>query len=604
MARPRHALVSRRRPRGAARATALEIHPVLEAAGLSPTQLAAIERRSGARAAAALQARPYRLVQEIPDISFQTADTIACKLGTGKASPTRLQAGIFATLQQAVRQGHTGLPLPTAIRRATRLLGVPRTVVEDYCLRSVLSVGGAFLVEQHGTETFFTSRVLRQLEDRVAQALADHLSLPSLPLLPDAEARAAQVATAEGLNADQAQALLSAVRCPITLVTGGPGTGKSFFCRAVAHLAARSHVSLLAGAPTGRAAQRLIELTGLPAMTLHRLLDFDPHAQTFRRNGDWPLEAALVLVDEVSMVDLFLFDALLAALPLGAHLVLLSDVDQLPSVGPGQVLADLIAAERAPVIYFTQLYRRAAGSHITASAHAVRAGLLPRLTDEPRAECRLIEVPDPQQAIARIVALVTDELPAATGCDPSSDIQVLCPLNQGEAGTVVLNQALQQRLNPAGRRVPLAERELRVGDRVLITQNNYHLGVFNGDAGIVVGARTRPLQVVVRTAQGDVGFSDQEVEQLTLGYAVSVHKAQGGEFPVVVIFLHDLHAPLLQRAVLYTAMTRAKQRCVIVGTRAALRQAVETQHAVQRYTGFAAALQRALPPRPRLHVSA
>jgi exodeoxyribonuclease V alpha subunit len=604
MARKRVSLVSRRQlSRRVSRATAPEFRSVLEAAQLSPTQLTAIERRYGVRAANALQAHPYRLVHEIPGISFQTADTIARKLGTSKASPARLQAGILAVLQQAVRQGHTGLPMPTAIRRATRLLGVPRTVVEEYCLRGVLAGGGAFVVEQHGAETFFTSRALRHVEDRVAEALAEHLSMPALSFLPHTEEQVARVAAAEGLNAAQQQALQSTLVHPVTIVTGGPGSGKSFFCRAVATLATRSHVSLLAGAPTGRAAQRLIELTGLPAVTLHRLLDFDPQTQTFRRNADCPLDAALVLVDEVSMVDLFLFDALLAALPLEVHLVLLGDVDQLPSVGPGQVLADLIAAESVPVVRFTQIYRRAAGSHITASAHAVRAGVLPLLTDDPQAECRFIEAPDPQQAITRIVELVTDELPATTGCDPLTDIQVLCPLNQGEAGTLVLNQALQQRLNPAGRRAPLEERELRIGDRVLITQNNYRLGVFNGDAGIVVRASTRPLQVVVRTAQGEVAFIGKEVEQLILGYAVSVHKAQGGEFPIVVIFLHDLHAPLLQRTVLYTAMTRAKQRCVIVGTQTALWQAVETHHAVQRYTGFAAALQRALPTHHRSHAS-
>jgi exodeoxyribonuclease V alpha subunit len=585
------------------RATALGLRSVLEAAQLSPTQLTAIERRYGARAADALQAHPYRLVHDIPGVSFQTADTIARTFGIGKASPARLQAGILAVLQQAVRQGHTGLPMPTAIRRATRLLGVPRTVVEEYCLRGVLAGGGAFVVEQHGTETFFTSRALRHVEDRVAEALAEHVSMPARSFLPHAEEHVARVVTAEGLNAAQQQALQSTLVHPVTLVTGGPGTGKSFFCRAVAALAAHHHLSLLAGAPTGRAAQRLIELAGLPAMTLHRLLDFDPHTQTFRRNAECPLDAVLVLVDEVSMVDLFLFDALLAALPLGAHLVLLGDVDQLPSVGPGQLLADLIAADVVSVIRFTQIYRRAAGSTITASAHAVRAGMLPLLRDDPEAECRFLEVLDPQQAIACIVELVADELPAATGCDPMTDIQVLCPLNQGAAGTIVLNQALQQRLNPGGRRVPLEERELRIGDRVLITQNNYRLGVFNGDAGIVVRASTQPLQVVVRTAQGDVKFVGKEVEQVTLGYAVSVHKAQGGEFPVVVVFLHDLHAPLLQRTVLYTAMTRAKQCCVIVGTQTALRQAVETHHAVQRYTGFAAALQRALPPRHRSQVA-
>lgn len=603
MTRKRGSVVRQRQTsRGVSHAVTAEVRAVLEAAPLSPTQLTAINRRYGARTAAAVQAQPYRLVHDIPGVSFQTADTIARQLGIGKASPARLQAGILAVLQQAVRQGHTGLPMPAAIRRATRLLGVPYAVVEEYCLRGVLAGGGAFVVEQHGAETFFTSRALRHVEDRVAETLAEHVSLPAPPFLPHVEEQVARVAAAEGLNAAQQQALQSTLVHPVTIVTGGPGTGKSFFCRAVATLAARHHLSLLAGAPTGRAAQRLIELTGLPAMTLHRLLDFDPQTQTFRRNADCPLDAALVLVDEVSMVDLFLFDTLLAALPLGAHLVLLGDVDQLPSVGPGQVLADLIATDVVPVIRFTQLYRRAAGSTITASAHAVRAGVLPLLTDDPQAECRFLEVPDPQQAMARIVELVTDALPATTGCDPLTDIQVLCPLNQGEAGTIVLNQALQQRLNPAGRRAPLEERELRIGDRVLITQNNYRLGVFNGDAGIVVRASTRPLQVVVRTTQGEVAFLGKEVEQLTLGYAVSVHKAQGGEFPCVVIFLHDLHAPLLQRTVLYTAMTRAQQCCVIVGTQTALRQAVETHRAVQRYTGFAAALQRALPPRHRSQV--
>jgi len=598
MARRRETIVPQRRPaRGASPPTSAELHSALQAAQLNAAQLTAIERRYGARAAAALRAHPYRLVQEIPGVSFQSADTIARKLGMGKASPARLQAGILAVLHQAVQQGHTGLPLPVIVRRAAQLLGVSRTVVEEYCLRSVLAGGGAFVVEQHGPETFFTSRALRQVEDRAAEALADHLSLPSLPLLPDAEQRALQVAAEEGLNAAQTEALLSTVRHPVTLITGGPGTGKSFFCRAVAKLAARHQLSLLAGAPTGRAAQRLTELAEIPALTLHRMLEYHPGTQLFQRNRDWPLSAALVLVDEVSMVDLFLFDALLAALPLGTHLVLLGDVDQLPSVGPGQVLADLIAADVAPVIRFTQIYRRAAGSGVSTSAHAVCAGVVPPLTDDPHADCRFVEEADPQRAVTRIVDLVTEELPVTTGCDPFTDIQVLCPLNQGEAGTVVLNRALQQRLNATGRPVQLETGELRIGDRVLITQNNYRLGVFNGEAGIVSRARLRPPQVTVSTAHGDVTFTGKEIEQLTLGYAVSVHKAQGGEFPVVVIFLHDLHAPLLQRTVLYTAMTRAKRHCVIVGAATALQRAVETHQSVQRYTSLAAALQRAVPYR-------
>lgn len=494
------------------------------------------------------------------------------------------------------RAGHTGLPLPTLLRRATRLLGVSYPLVEEYCLRSVLAGGSAFVVEQHGPDTFFTSRAVRQVEERVAEMVAEHLSIPMLPISPHAEELAARVAAAVGLHAAQAAALRSTVCHPITLVTGGPGTGKSFFCRAVGQYAAQQHVPLVAGAPTGRAAQRLLELTELPAMTLHRLLEFDPQTQRFQRHAECPLEAAIVLVDEMSMVDLFLFEALLTALPLGAHLVLLGDVDQLPSVGPGQVLADLIAADILPVIRFTQIYRQTAGSGITTSAHAVRSGIVPALTEDPQADCRFLAVHDPAQGIARVVDLVSEELPATRGCDPFA-IQVLCPLNQGAAGTIVLNSALQARLNPTGRRIPGEAHTLRVGDRVLVTQNNYRLGVFNGEAGIILGVTTRPLQMEVRTTQGDVTFVGQEVEQLTLGYAVSVHKAQGGEFPVVVLWLHDVHAPLLQRTVLYTAMTRAQQHCVIVGTATALQRAVTTSHAVQRFTGFAAALQRARPHR-------
>lgn len=572
------------------------VRALLDAAPLTAAQRTALARRAGAQGGAWVRAHPYRLLQALPDLPFAVVDTFARRCGAGKTQPARLQAGLVAVLQQALRQGHTGLPLSLLLRRASRLLEVSRTVLEEYCLRSVFTSGSAFLVEAQGTETFFTSRALRQVEEQVAERVAEHVSLPVLPLTPQADTHAAQLAIALGLHAEQAAALRSAVLHPLTIVTGGPGTGKSFFCRAVAQFAAQHQLPLLAGAPTGRAAQRLTELTGVPALTLHRMLEYDPHTQRFQRHAECPLDAALVLADEMSMVDVFLFAALLAAVPLGAHLVLVGDEEQLPSVGPGQVLADLLAADIAPVVRFTQGYRQTAGSGIAVCAQAIRAGVAPELTTDPQAECRLLEVADPAQGVARIVELVSEELPAQWGYAPEQ-IQVLCPLNQGEAGTHVLNQALQARLNPTGREILGTAPPLRVGDRVMVTQNNYRLGVFNGETGVISGARTRPLHVDVRTAQGAVTFVGPEVAQLTLGYAVSVHKAQGGEFPVVVVFLHDVHAPLLQRPVLYTALTRAQQRCVLVGTRTAVQQAVHTQQAVHRFTGLAAALQRACPHR-------
>src|SRR5258705_4881490 len=238
------------------------VQAAVAAAPLSTSQRTAIQRRYGAGTTATLRSQPYRLLQDIPGLSFPTVDTLARRLGAGKASPARLQAGILAVLHQAIRQGHTGLPMPTAIRRATRLLGVPRVLVEDYCLRSVLAGGGTFVAEAHGTDTFFTSRALRQVEERVAEMVAEHVSMPLLPVTPDAAAQAAQVATEVGLNVEQAAALHSTVLHPFTIVTGGPGTGKSFFCRAVAQFAAQHQIPLLAGAPTARAPHRFIDLTG------------------------------------------------------------------------------------------------------------------------------------------------------------------------------------------------------------------------------------------------------------------------------------------------------------------------------------------------------
>ena len=304
----------------------------------------------------------------------------------------------------------------------------------------------------------------------------------------------------------------------------------------------------------------------------------------------------MLVIDETSMVDLFVFDAVLRALPLTARLVLIGDVDQLPSVGPGQVLADVIAAGVASTVRFTQLYRRSAESQITVSAHQIRDGQMPRLTDNPQSDCRFLEETDPERAIARVVELVAHEIPATLDIDPRTDIQVLAPLNIGPIGTQALNRALQQRLNPDGQRVHLLpDHEFRVGDRVIVTENNYRLNVFNGDAGTLVRALPEKHVAVVQTGSDEVAFVGKELAALTLGYATSVHRAQGGEFPVVVIVLHDLHAPLLQRTLLYTALTRAKRLCVIVGTRSAITQAIHNVRAVHRYTGLVSAIEHAGP---------
>jgi exodeoxyribonuclease V alpha subunit len=482
------------------------------------------------------------------------------------------------------------------IKRTAALLQIAQPIVEEQCLQGALQVGGHFLVTQQGTRTFLALLDVRRLEERLAQALADRSRLPLPPLVPKVEEISRQIAQTYLLNSEQQRAFHAALTYPLTVVTGGPGTGKSFFCQALAEIATRYHIPILAAAPTGRAAQRLSELSGLPAATLHRLLEYQPTTGTFTRNADTPLATSLLVVDETSMVDLPLAEHMLNALPLTARLVLIGDTDQLPSVGPGQVLADIIASDVAQTIRLTQLYRRAEDSLITVNAHRIRAGELPLFSEDPRADFRFVEESDPQRAVERVVELVARVIPEETHLNPLTDIQVLCPMNQGEIGTRVLNRALQQQLNPLGRGVQLGpDSEFRIGDRVLITQNNYRLGLFNGEAGMLVQAHSHKQLAVVDTGKEKAVFVGKELDALTLGYAVSVHRAQGGEYPVTVLLLHDVHAPLLQRTLLYTAITRAKQLCIVVGTASALAQAVQNTRALQRYTGLAAAMQQARP---------
>ncbi|HKA55075.1 MAG TPA: AAA family ATPase [Candidatus Binatia bacterium] len=585
------------RRRTAAAQPSAEFVALLQAAHLSAAQVQHIQRHYGAAAVTTVRAHPYRLAQEIDGVSFQAADTVARRLGRSRTDLERLRAGICETLRRALQAGHTCLPLSMVVKRTAALLQVPQAAVEEQCWQGALEVGGQFLVKQQGRATLITLLDMWRVEERVAQALADRVRVPLPPLLPDAEEITPQVARTYALNAEQRQALHATLTGTLTVVTGGPGTGKSFFCQALAEIASRYQVPILAAAPTGRAAQRLTELSGLPAATLHRLLEYQPATGTFARHAEAPLPTSLLVVDEASMLDLFLADHTLDALPLGARLVLIGDTDQLPSVGPGQVLADVIASGIARTVRLSQLYRRTEESLITVNAHRVRAGEPPLFAPEPQADFRFVEEADPRQAIDRVVDLVAQEVPIETGLDPLTDIQVLCPMNQGACGTLVLNRALQERLNPHGHGVHLnPDTQFRIGDRVLVTHNNYRLGLFNGEAGILVHANPHKQLAVLDTGKERAVFVGRELGGLTLGYAVSVHRAQGGEFPAVILLLHDAHAPLLQRTLLYTAITRAKKLCLIVGTTRALAQAVRGVQSLQRYTGLAAAIQQAQPP--------
>ncbi len=579
-------------------APAGDVVAVLRTAELPASRIQQIRRRYGDTVEQAIRSHPYRLVHDVAGVSFAQADTVARRLGRGKGDRERVRAGIREILTRGFRAGHTCLPLRNVVTRTAQLLQVSRTVVEEQCLRSALELGGTVVVDQRGGETMVVPLDMRRIEERVALNLTDRARVPLPPLVQeeDDDMVPHAIARRRGLNAEQSHALQAVLSSALTVVTGGPGTGKSYFCQALAELTTQHQIAILAAAPTGRAAQRLTEVAGLPAATLHRVLEYQPSTGTFLRTADYPLATSVLVIDEASMVDLILFDHVLQALPLGARLVLIGDVDQLPSVGPGQVLADVITAGVARTVRLTQLYRRSDTSRITLSAHHIREGHVPELTDDPESDFRFLEVAEPAHALARVVELVAHEIPATLGVDPFTDIQVLAPLNIGPLGTQALNQALQQRLNPDGQRVQLSpEKEVRVGDRLVVTENNYRLNVFNGDAGTLVRAQSEKQIVVLRTTRDEAMFVGKELTALTLGYAVSVHRAQGGEFPAVVVVLHDLHAPLLQRTLVYTAITRAKRLCVIVGTRRAMIQAVGNVRALQRYTGLVPAIRQAWP---------
>jgi exodeoxyribonuclease V alpha subunit len=505
MARPGPQL--RPKKRSSSRPTAApagDVVAVLHTAELPASRIHQIRRRYGDNVEQAIRSHPYRLVQDIAGVSFAQADTVARRLGRGKGDRERIRAGIREILTRGFRAGHTCLPLRNVVTRTAKLLQVSRVVVEEQCLRSALELGGTVVVDQRGSETLLVPLEMRRIEERVAQNLTDRARVPLPPLVPEVDTVAHAIASRRGLNAEQSQAIQAVLSSALTVVTGGPGTGKSYFCQALAELATQQHIAILAAAPTGRAAQRLTEVAGLPAATLHRVLEYQPHTGTFLRNADYPLTTSVLVIDEASMIDLVLFDHVLQALPLGARLVLIGDVDQLPSVGPGQVLADVITAGAARTVRLTQLYRRSDTSRITLSAHQIREGHVPELTDDPHSDFRFLEVAEPVQALSRVVELVAQEIPATRGLDPFTDIQVLAPLNIGPLGTQAFNRALQQRLNPDGHRVRLSpEKEFRVGDRLVVTENNYRLNVFNGDAGTLVRAQPEKHMVVLQTSRDE-----------------------------------------------------------------------------------------------------
>lgn len=547
-----------------------------------------IYKAYGDDALAMVRQDPFRLAREIHGVGFLTADGVASSLGLPQDAPQRLRAGLLHVLTQAADRGHLFLPRQELLEQARELLGVEASGLESR-LGELTRAGeivtddeAVYLAALHRAETGVAER-LRALAEQgdanprlhVEKALAWFESRHDLELAPE-----------------QREAIRRGLTARVLVVTGGPGTGKTTLVRGIVEILTKKQRKVLLAAPTGRAAQRLAEATGMEAKTIHRLLEYNPMTRRFERDADRPLKAELVVLDETSMLDIHLAHAVLRAISDTTRLLLVGDADQLPSVGPGRVLGDLVDSGAVDVVRLQRIYRQARRSWIVTNAHRIREGQMPIWPTEtkPGADFFFIERGTPQDALETLSYLVLRRIPESFGFDPVEDIQVLTPMNRGLLGTKSLNEVLKEQLNPPKAGAPevvRGSRSFRVGDKVMQIRNNYDLGVWNGDLGRVTAIDPEEGEVTVafddRTVQHDLSTLDE----LVPAYACSIHKSQGSEYPCVVLVLSTQHWVMLERNLLYTGLTRAKRLAVIVGETRALGAAVRNYKQERRWSKLA-----------------
>ncbi len=562
-----------------------EIMVFLHGHGVSTARAVRIFRTYGENAIALVQEDPYRLARDIRGIGFLTADTIARKIGIPHDSPLRARAGLSHALAEAAGQGHCGLPYRELLPLAGKLLDIAEPVIEEAIVQEVAA--GVLIPDTvDGTPCVFLSS-LYQAEKSIAQQIARlRAGSPGWP--PFDAVRAipwAEEKLAIALADQQKEAVRLALSSKFLVITGGPGVGKTTLVNAILTIMRAKQIKPLLCAPTGRAARRLSESTGLDARTIHRVLEINPMTGQFKRNQDHPLDCDLLVVDECSMIDVPLACQLLKAVAGRSAVILVGDVDQLPSVGPGQFLDDVIASRSLPVVRLTEVFRQAAASRIVRSAHLVRQGLMPTFPSKGEvSDLYFIDAEEPA-AIARVVVdLVKLRLPKKFLLDPVRDIQVLCPMNRGLTGARGINQALQEALNPPGEHsVEKFGYRFSVGDKVMQTENNYDRDVYNGDIGFITSIDGEEGEMGIDFYGRLVTYPFAELDELILCYATTIHKSQGSEYPVVVIPLSTQHYTMLKRNLLYTAITRGRRLVVLVGQKKALMIAVKGRQTERRY---------------------
>ena len=571
-----------------------DIMVFLQAHGMGPARALRIHRTYGDDAVAKIRANPYRLAADIWGIGFQIADDLAGKLGIAPDSPERARAALRHALREFSTDGHVGYPEEGVVERMVAMTGIAPELAQKAVETERLD--GAVVRDTRMTPPWLYLKSLYLAETHLATHLAElGKGAPPLGTVSDSALMAIQTRMALELAPEQKEALRMAGTSRVLIITGGPGVGKTTIVRGIVELYRQKNRKIELCAPTGRAAKRLHETTGLEARTLHRLLEFDPGRGSFTRDGSNPLEGDLFLVDEASMLDVNLAWGFVRAIPKGASLVLVGDVDQLPSVGPGRVLAELISSGCLPVARLTRVFRQAARSGIVRAAHAVREGQLPDL-EVPADDFFFVESEDPADIAQKLELLVRERIPKKFGLDPMRDIQVLTPMNRTELGVTALNGRLQAALNPDRGQIAVERfgQKFRVGDRVLQTHNNYKKQIYNGDLGVIVAIDEINRELTVRFDGRDVPFDLGELDEISLAYALSIHKSQGSEYPAVVMPLHTQHFMMLQRNLLYTGLTRARKLAVIVGSLRALKLAVDRQDTRERHTALGDRMREAL----------
>lgn len=583
-----------------------EVMLFLQGHGVSTTYAVKIFKQYGQDAIATVTQNPYQLATDVYGIGFVTADAIARNLGIAPDSEFRYRSGILHILGEAAEAGHCFLPQSELVDQVVQRLTItdhqpdPDVILPlttQMALEEELVMQGGS-GELHGQFICYKP-VFYQTEKSLAERLYQLLRRKVIVDLPRVRSWIDRFTQKTGiaLSQQQRQAVEMAASERVLILTGGPGVGKTFTTRTITALWKAMGKSIALASPTGRAAQRLTEVTGQPAKTIHRLLEFDPKTMGFKRDHDTPIAAEAIVVDEVSMLDLFLANSLLKATSLNAQLLLVGDADQLPSVGPGDVLHDLITSGQVPTVQLTEVFRQAQASKIVSNAHSINQGQFPRLesvSNTPQSDCLWLAAPEPEDGVQAIRDLVSDLIPQL-GFHPAQDVQVLCPMTRGAVGTRNLNQVLQSLINPPS----LAKAELsrggmilRVGDRVIQQVNDYDREVFNGDLGVISDIDLEEQAVKIQFAAGEavsgekrhVTYDYADLNEITLAWSVTIHKAQGSEYPVVILPIYMQHYMMLSRNLLYTGLTRAKRLAILVGPQKAIGLAVRQVKDQQRYT--------------------